>query len=492
MRVSLGIQRPFRYTLAVGAVLLALGLTWGLSPAVIGLTPLFFAAVILSAWYGGLGPGLVATVLAGCATAYVFAEPPFSFNMGYDDLVREIVFIAVAVLVSYLQASTRCAQAELQQAIVKADAANAAKDRFLAVLSHELRNPLNPVLSAACLYERDPTLPSTVRDDFAMIRRNIELEARLIDDLLDLNRISSGKLAMQLETLDVHEVLRDAVRICRDAMAERKLRMVWDLSAHHTTVSGDAARLRQVFWNLLKNAVKFTPAGGAITLRSVDSPGGNIEISVHDSGIGIDPRVLPRIFNPFDQGDVSITREFGGLGLGLSISKMLIEAHGGTILAHSDGRGKGATFTVNMPTCVAAASPGAAAPTASLAKPHRAVRILLVEDHEDTARAMSKLLRASKHNVSTAGTVGDALEAALHGEFDLVIADLGLPDGSGLDLMRQLKQFHNLRGIALTGYGMTDDIVQSREAGFEEHLTKPVDLVKLESTIQRVAVTSSV
>jgi signal transduction histidine kinase/ActR/RegA family two-component response regulator len=496
MDVSPSTNRVLRYGCAVAASAVALLITWGLGPQVVGITPFFFAAVMISAWIGGLGPGLLATLLAGVSSAYFFVEPPNSLWIGPDDLIREAMFIAVAVFISYLQHSTRESEERLRQAKVAADAASQAKDQFLAVLSHELRNPLNPVLSLASMHERDLSLPASLREDFAMIRRNIELEARLIDDLLDLNRITKGKLSMHLEPADVHELIRDAAFICRDAIRSKGLRLSLELGAQRSYVIGDAARLRQVIWNLLKNAIKFTPPHGSITIctNRGDAQAGAeaefVEIAVRDTGIGLEPEVRDRIFNAFDQGDVRITQQFGGLGLGLSISKMLVELHGGSIRAHSEGKGRGATFTVALPLTSRVpadrAAPGSSA-SSPVAERARAARILLVEDHEDTCRIMSKLLRAARHEVATAGSVGDALRVAQGQQFDLVIADLGLPDGSGLDLMTQLKHVYGLPGIALTGYGMHDDIARTRQAGFAHHLTKPVDLVKLEDAIQHLA-----
>jgi signal transduction histidine kinase len=482
-----GFNRLLRYALSILLVGMAAVLTWWLGPQVVGLTPLFFAAVMLSAWFGGLGPGLLATALAGVVSSYVFADPPFSILIEAEDVVREIVFVSVALLISYLNSVARRTEAKLRQANAVAEQASQAKDRFLAVLSHELRNPLNPVLTAASLHERDPSLPPGVREDLGMIRRNVELEARLIDDLLDLNRISSGKLAMQFEPLDLHALMHDVIHICKQDLETRDIRLVVHPAASRPTVRGDATRLRQVIWNLLRNSAKFTPPGGLITLATRDLPEGQIELSVSDSGIGIGPEALPHIFEPFHQGSESVTRRYGGLGLGLTISRMLIDAHGGSIEAASEGRDRGATFTIRMETAAEQPVedhpdrlPGAAEGES------RRLRILLVEDEEDTRRIMSKLLR-KRHDVCVAGSVNDALLVAEDHVFDLLIADLGLPDGSGLELMRRLRRQQALVGIALTGYGMPDDIVDTRQAGFSEHLTKPVDLQRLEAAIQRVA-----
>src|SRR6185369_12030125 len=238
--------------------------------------------------------------------------------------------------------------AELQRTKELAESANRAKDHFLAVLSHELRTPLAPVLSTVQLLEHKEGLPEDVREALAMIRRNVELEARLIDDLLDLTGITRGKLDLAFETVDVHQALREVLEICDRDLQAKRIAVTTELHAHRICVRADPARLQQVLWNVVKNAVKFSPEEGRILLRTSDGPGGTVEIAVTDSGIGIDPDVLPRIFDAFEQGSRDVTRMFGGLGLGLAISKALVDLHGGSLRAKSDGRGLGATFSLSL------------------------------------------------------------------------------------------------------------------------------------------------
>jgi CheY-like chemotaxis protein len=250
----------------------------------------------------------------------------------------------------------------------------------------------------------------------------------------------------------------------------------------------DPARLQQVFWNLIKNGIKFTPEGGTITARlaawDVD---GVVRVEVSDDGVGIDPVVLPRIFDAFEQGDTDVTRLFGGLGLGLAITKGLVELHRGTITAFSAGRNLGSTFTVTLPAI--AAPEGLVQTTASSPVPHAPLsaptRILVVEDHEETRRVLVRLLRSKGHVVFACGTVQEALDVAAREVVDLVVSDLGLPDGTGHELMSTVATRHRLPGIALSGYGMEEDLRRSREAGFLEHLTKPVDLGRLDQAIRR-------
>jgi PAS domain S-box-containing protein len=371
------------------------------------------------------------------------------------------------------------AQRELEEA-------NRAKDQFLAVLSHELRTPLTPVLATVAAMEDDPTIPQEARANLRVVRRNVELEARLIDDLLDLTRVSRGKLQMVSEVVAVHELIRSAVETaCHDEAHAKRLTVVLELDAEHDEVWGDPVRLQQVIWNLLRNAVKFTSPGGRIEVRSR-----NVEqllaVDFIDNGMGIDQRALPRIFNAFEQGDDSVTKRFGGLGLGLAISKGLVEAQGGRLSAHSDGLGKGSKFTLEMVLAEAGAAQKPRKTGSSDSQPSAPLHILLVEDHEDTARIMSKLLRSFEHRVTLAADFASALQAVEGDSFDLLISDLGLPDGNGRDLMREAQKKHPIPGIALSGYGMESDVRASLEAGFAEHITKPVNIVQLQEAIKRV------
>ena len=366
-----------------------------------------------------------------------------------------------------------------------AQRANAAKDRFFAVLSHELRTPLNPVLMTVSAMESDPTLPEPVRADIAMIRRNVELEARLIDDLLDLTRISNGKLTLNRQTVDTHELLDYAVHIVRSDASISQAPLSIDLQATEPHTDGDPARLQQIFWNLLKNAVKFTPPTGTVIVRSSNPEPGQLLIEVIDTGRGIEPSVLPQIFDAFQQEQLADRPPAGGLGLGLAISKALAELHSGSLTAFSEGRNTGATFSLAL----ASRAPAPAAPTlrTSPETVPAQLRILVVEDHEATAAVMARLLARRGHTVQVAHTVESALAAAAREKFDIVLSDLGLPDGNGFELMKQLRDLHGLRGIALSGYGMDLDQQRSREAGFLTHLTKPVDLPRLIAALAGIA-----
>jgi signal transduction histidine kinase len=425
--------------------------------------------------------------------------------------------------------------------------ASAAKDQFLAQLSHELRNPLSPVITMVAELEALAEAHPAARVPLEIIRRNVELEARLIDDLLDVTRISSGKLQLNRQLVDVHRTLRLALEICQGEIDGKKLHVEMDLSAREHFTFGDPARLQQVFWNLLKNAVKFTGSGRRITVRSRDLPaetaavpkngahhgtagngsrpapakgaaaadspsmvgdgsGDILRVEIVDEGIGIEPQHLARIFNAFDQGENSITQRFGGLGLGLAISKAMVQAHGGRLSVASAGLGRGATFTTDLAVCPApapakmaaeqpagtpeqAAQPAAATVVAVAEKapaPGTGHRVLLVDDHHDTCLGMRRLLDRRGYRVSIAHSVAEALAHARENSFDLLISDLGLPDGTGFDLMEELRRQGGPPGIALSGYGMEGDVAKSREAGFSEHLIKPVAIDRLEAAMRHL------
>jgi signal transduction histidine kinase/CheY-like chemotaxis protein len=388
---------------------------------------------------------------------------------------------------------------DLHDAKVAAESANTAKDRFLAVLSHELRTPLAPVLLAVSLWERDDKLPPELRDDLGTIRRNVELEARLIDDLLDLTRVGRGKLHLDTCDVNVHAAIRHALDVGphREA-AVKQIDLVCRFDANDANVCGDAARLQQVFWNLLHNAVKFTPALGGIEVRTSNPQPGRIRTEVSDSGVGLEPGMLAKIFDAFEQGKAAGSRASGGLGLGLAIARGLIVAHGGTIDVKSRGPGRGATFIVELPTApVTERSPTPREMILSSAA--RAERefangnggrlpILVVEDHVDSARMLERLLVSAGYAPQVADNVGDAIRTGRQQRFGLLLSDLALPDGTGIDVLRALRASGpnvDIPAIALTGHGMPDDIGNTEAAGFCDHLTKPIDMDRLQAAISR-------
>lgn len=383
-------------------------------------------------------------------------------------------------------------RASRERAVVEA---SQAKDNFLAALSHELRTPLNPVVLIASDAARNPAYPDTAREAFRMIEKNAQLEARLIDDLLDLTKVERGKLTLDLQKVDVHAVLIDAINTVRTDAEEGQITLFIDLEAERSLANADAGRLQQVFWNVIKNAVKFTPAGGEIRISTaVDDAAAELVIHVSDTGIGMHPDEISRIFNAFTQGDHLVdgqAHRFGGLGLGLAISQKILDLHGGRIAASSAGKGQGSTITMQLPLTRGAAAVGAApaanGPASGTesrgARPATARRILLLEDHDPTRRAMQVILTRKGYDVTGVETCAAALAAAAQQSFDLVLSDIGLPDGDGVEIMRTLRDKYGLRGIALTGYGMEHDVQRSAAAGFLAHLTKPINATLLDRTI---------
>ncbi|HME89016.1 MAG TPA: response regulator [Chthoniobacterales bacterium] len=373
-------------------------------------------------------------------------------------------------------------QAIAEHPRAQAERESAAKDWFLAMLSHELRMPLTPVLASVSSLEHESDLPESARECLQLIRRNVELEARLIDDLLVLARISKGKVELNFEIVDAHQLLRNVLEIWQTGIERKKLKLRTEFTAEKIFVQADPARLQQIFWNLIKNAVKFTPNRGKICIRTANDSDGNLRVEVKDTGCGIDPELLPKVFHAFEQGR---RNELGGLGLGLAISKALVEAHRGFINAESDGRDRGAKLTALFPTCERNAVPESAK-TPRAAPARRSVRLLLVEDHEDTNHSLTRMLRRRGYEVHPACDLRSALDLAATRRFDVLVSDIGLPDGSGIDLLKALRAKREVFGIALSGYGMEEDIRRSRDVGFSHHLVKPVDLNKLDSIIQEV------
>ncbi len=385
------------------------------------------------------------------------------------------------------QAEERLRRLQAEAAQAEAEAANEAKDRFLAMLSHELRTPLSPVLHMATLLDESPECSRELREMVETIRRNVQLEARLIDDLLDLARVRNGKLRLQRENTDAHETLARAIEICRPDIETAQLRLDTRFCAQRFILDADPARLQQIFWNLISNAVKFTPHGGVLTVATADDADKQMFcVEVTDTGLGIEPQRLQGIFNAFEQVDGEGRR---GLGLGLAICNALAEFHGGHISARSPGLGLGSTFTVRLPVVDAAPARSKSTGPATAASAEVSLRILLAEDHQDTAGALVRLLKRRGHEVRAAASVGAALEMAREFPMDVLITDIGLPDATGYELFAQLKSVRGdapLWGVALSGFGMEEDIARSERAGFYDHFTKPVDFEQLRRCLAEI------
>jgi signal transduction histidine kinase/ActR/RegA family two-component response regulator len=386
-----------------------------------------------------------------------------------------------------------------------AETANRVKDQFLAVVSHELRTPLNAILGWADMLCRGK-LDQTRRERAAVtIRDSARRQAQLIDDLLDVARITSGKLRLQRGIIDLKDVVFDALQVVQPVAETKGVRLLTELPGAIDPLYGDAARLQQVVWNLLSNAVKFTRPGGTVTI-GLRQLGHVAEVKIQDTGQGIAPDFLPLIFEPFRQADASSTRAHPGLGLGLAIVKSLVEAHGGTIRAHSDGEGHGASFTVTLPTAGLAAIDAAAAANVSRhARPETGesddelagVSILLVDDESDTREVVAAQLQESGATVLTAESVTRALELLQREHVDVLLADIGMPGEDGYSLIRRVRALPQasmaaIPAAALTALARKEDRQQALQAGFQMHLTKPVDskvLVTAIATLNRLNLT---
>jgi PAS domain S-box-containing protein len=373
-----------------------------------------------------------------------------------------------------------------QQARHETETANKFRDEFIAMVSHELRTPLTPVVMSLAAMEQDPQLPEELQDEVAMLRRNVGLETKLIDDLLDVTSIRNGKFRLNVRPVGIHPLLREVAEIVGGEAENRSQKLTLSLTAHDDRVGGDPVRLHQVFWNILKNAVKFTPIGGEISIRTLNPKSAAIAIEVKDGGVGIAPEAMPRIFGAFEQADQSTSRQFGGLGIGLAICKAIVDLHGGSIHAESAGAGKGARFRVELPITRDIEKIATKIPD-QVKKVADSVRLLVVDDHEDTRRVLSRLLKSLGYLVATAGSAVAALNYVAEHEVDVLVSDIGLPDSTGHDLLRQVKKIRNVPAVAVSGYGSDIDLQNSLDAGFYAHLTKPLDFDLLHATIQKAA-----
>jgi PAS domain S-box-containing protein len=371
------------------------------------------------------------------------------------------------------------AQSEAEQALKRADQR---KDEFIATLAHELRNPLAPIRSATELLNRFTQLPPNVERAMAVIDRQSRHLARLVEDLLEVSRITQGKVSLQRKTVSLVDCLSDALHAVDSALKAAGLEVTIHLADEPLYASADATRIVQCFVNLLNNAIKFTPRAGHITVRA-ERTGGQAQITVTDSGIGIAPENLEEIFRLFAQITPVLERSHGGLGIGLALVKGFIELHGGTVSAASPGVGYGSTFTVRVPLMeVAAVAPLDGQVVLHPVRMQRR-RVLVVDDNRDAAASMVALLQAAGHEVRDAHDGPEGLRVAFEFEPEVILLDIGMPGMSGLEVARELRRRAGQpppRIIAVTGWGQERDRTLTREAGFDFHLTKPVNHVELD------------
>ncbi len=395
---------------------------------------------------------------------------------------------------------------EERTARIAAEQANWAKDAFLAKLSHELRTPLTPVLAITSAVLDQPSIPPGLRSSLEIVQRNIDLEARLIDDLLDQSLITTGKLRLRTELVDAHGLLRQSLENCAEFIRDADLIIGLNFSATNGWIAADPGRLQQVFSNLMINAARYSPARSHLTIRTRNIAADALEIEFQDEGRGLESSQLEEIFEPFIQARAGGAERGPGLGLGLSIGRSIVEAHGGSIVAESPGPGRGATFRVVFrsadPTEVAtmdrqraraATSEEAAVQVPEHArKSCRPTTILLVEDNLDSLTALSRSLSLLGYEVRPANSLRSALAAAAQTGYDLIVSDLELGDGTGLELLSLLGPARSVPAIALTGYGSEEDRKMCLEAGFEMHIVKPVQTRQLSEAIRSIIHNQSV
>jgi two-component system CheB/CheR fusion protein len=378
------------------------------------------------------------------------------------------------------------AEAERDELIAALREADRRKNDFLGMLSHELRNPLAPIRNSLYILGRAAPGGERARHALAVIDRQVQHTTRLVDDLLDVTRISRGKVRLRRERLDLGELARRTAEDHRDLFARSGVHLDLDVAAEPLPVNVDATRIAQVIGNLLQNAVKFTPRGGR-ALLAVSRGEGSAIVTVQDSGAGIAPDVMARLFEPFMQADSTLDRSSGGLGLGLALVRGLAELHGGSVTAHSEGMGRGATFTVRLPL-ERRREPRLSAVPARPATP-AARRLLVIEDNVDSAETLKEALELNDHVVDIALTGPEGLEKARALHPDVVLCDIGLPGMDGFQVARQVRADPAIGGvalIALSGYAQAEDLERSREAGFDLHLAKPPALDELERAIDQV------
>lgn len=499
-------ERARGYLIAVLMVALAIGVRFALSPILVHSSPLliFTLPVAITALYGGYGPALLATALGTVLGTYLFVGGLGLQGMNAVDITRVTIFVMMGLTVSFLGGRLQASRQSLVDA-------NRRKDEFLAMLGHELRNPLASISAAAELLRRDPNDPIGRLASIDVIRRQVGHMARLIDDLLDVTRIARGHVVLAQGRVNLHQVVRDAMEQTQALIAQKRHSLALDMDPppeptagggqELLEVHGDHARLVQVLANILMNAAKYTPPGGKLKL-CVALDGSQVKLQVSDNGVGIAPELLPYVFDSFVQAERTADRAEGGLGLGLALVKNVVTMHGGHVAAHSKGPGQGSTFTVLLPRLpggpqadpLAAATPTprpnrldaisrrgtpALPEPKQVVEPERILRILVVDDNADAAVSLGQLLEAFGHAVTVAFDAEQALQHAAEQVFDVALLDIGLPGLNGYELAARLRRLPRLTScmlLALTGYGTASDSERSSAAGFDHHLVKPLDV----------------
>ena len=417
--------------------------------------------------------------------------------------VEEVAHVARAFVESGVELRARSSErdqalASAERARAQAEAASRAKDEFLAILSHELRTPLNAVYGWARVLQSGPREPEAIQRGLDIIERNAQAQVRLIEDLLDVSRIVTGKMRLDLRPVQLAPVIEAALDAVRPAAAAKGIRLQVLLDPAVVPVMGDPDRLQQIVWNLLSNAIKFTPKDGRVQVQ-LRRANAHVEITVSDTGLGIDADLLPFVFERFRQADSTSSRAFGGLGLGLALVRHLVELHGGTVTAASDGEGHGATFVVTLPLNVTQAQvPAKSSPTAATSATGTApgrldgIRVLAVDDAADSLEIVTVMLRTAGADVQTRSTAKEALATVEDFRPDVVLCDLEMPADDGFSFVRRLRALPRDRGgdvpiAAVTAYGRQEDRIRALAAGFDMHVPKPVDPAELVAVVAALA-----
>ena len=530
-------SRAARYGAAVAAVAAALLIRWLLEPILGDSVPYlqFFPAVMVAGYYGGLGPGLFATLLAGLLADYLFLSPTMSLWIDHPpQAVSLFLFACSGGVISLLNGalhrareSAAGAAAHLQEIIREREGLidqlqvererlelahetlhtqneelqcqseemesqseelrvqnlelveqHRQRGQFLAMLAHELRNPLAPITVAAELLRHRSVGDPTLERQQEIIARQSHHLARMVDDLLDVSRVTQGKIALRREPVQIGEAVEQALQICRPLIVEREHDLVVSLPAQTISLEADPTRLVQVICNLINNAARYTDRGGKISL-TVAQERNDLTLRVKDNGRGISPELLPQVFDLFVQADDSPSRATGGLGVGLTLVRSLVQQHGGSVRAESAGVGTGSEFIIRLPvlSTPALATSTGSAPLLRECVPQGA-RILVVDDNRDAADTLSDLLSLSHYDVRTAYDGRSGLDTAADFRPDVILMDLGMPGMDGFETARELRASengHRVLLIAVTGYGSSDDRRRTRECGFDAHLTKPIE-----------------
>lgn len=470
-----------KYFLAFLLVLAATVARLALNPILNENAPLliFTLPVAAAALHGGFGPAIFATFLGGTVGAYLFVN-----GIGFDEFtlaeqVGVALFFGIGSILSYLGGKLMQARNQAQESAEQLKAADKRKDEFISMLGHELRNPLAGISTASELLQYVRLDGQRHAQASDVIRRQIGHMTRLLDDLLDMARISRGLVHLSKVPLDLAEVANEAAAQCQAVVDQHRHQLTLKLLGGPAWIEGDRTRLVQVVSNLIINAAKYSPPGSHITV-GLECDDRQAVLAVEDDGNGLSPELLPHVFEPFVQAERKIDRSQGGLGLGLSIVRNIVQLHGGTVAAHSEGVGKGSRFCLTLPRL----SVDTQAPAVSRSEglPARGLRLLVVDDNQDAAQSLEFLLTALGHTVVTEYGSKGALERAKTQVFDAMILDIGMPDMDGYELAQRIGTIApNAQAvlIALTGYGKEEDVKKAREAGFAVHFTKPATLAQI-------------